>query len=213
MVRSCPRTRCSAGLVDDVAYEDQVDDKLRAGEQRRHLDGDDYARVSLASLGLNRGPRIAVIYAAGTINGGKSGYDPVNGAGRSAPTRSSSTSARRGATARCARSCCASTAPADRRSASDAIWRELMIAKTRARRPAARRVDVGSRRVGRLLHRDAGAGDRRAAVDAHRIDRHLRRQVRHRRRLREARRAHRVDEHRPARRDQLAGAPLQPRGS
>ena len=44
------------------------------------IDGDDYARVSPASLGLNRGPRIAVIYAAGTINGGKSGYDPVNGA-------------------------------------------------------------------------------------------------------------------------------------
>ena len=44
------------------------------------LDGDDYARVSPSSLGLNRGPRIAVIYAAGTINGGKSGYDPVNGA-------------------------------------------------------------------------------------------------------------------------------------
>ena len=42
-----PEDALRAGLVDDVAYEDQVDDKLRAGEQRRHLDGDDYARVSL----------------------------------------------------------------------------------------------------------------------------------------------------------------------
>src|SRR5436190_21107475 len=74
-----PEDALSAGLVDEVAYEDQVDDKLRAGEQRRHLDGDDYARVSLASLGLNKGPRIAVIYANGTINSGKNGYDPVNG--------------------------------------------------------------------------------------------------------------------------------------
>ena len=51
-----------------------------AAARRGHLDGDDYARVSLSSLGLNKGPRIAVIYAAGTINGGKNGYDPVNGA-------------------------------------------------------------------------------------------------------------------------------------
>ena len=76
-----PEDALRAGLVDDVAYEDQVDDKLRARRAApRDIDGDDYARVSLASLGLNRGPRIAVIYAAGTINGGKSGYDPVNGA-------------------------------------------------------------------------------------------------------------------------------------
>jgi len=45
----------------------------------RSVEGEDYARVNMTSLGLNRGPRIAVIYAAGTINSGKSGYDPVNG--------------------------------------------------------------------------------------------------------------------------------------
>src|SRR5829696_2888564 len=41
-----PEDALRAGLVDDVAYEDQVDEKLRAGEQRRRLDTDDYARVS-----------------------------------------------------------------------------------------------------------------------------------------------------------------------
>ena len=41
--------------------------------------------------------------------------------------------------------------------ASDAIWRELMIAQRGARRSADRRVDVRPGRVGRLLHRDAGA--------------------------------------------------------
>ena len=30
-----PEDALRAGLVDDVAYEDQVDEKLRAGEQRR----------------------------------------------------------------------------------------------------------------------------------------------------------------------------------
>src|SRR5215831_140961 len=57
-----PEEALRAGLVDDVLYEDQVDDRLRAGERRSRLDTDDYSRVSLASVGLNRGPRIAVIY-------------------------------------------------------------------------------------------------------------------------------------------------------
>src|SRR5262249_60094563 len=74
-----PEDALHAGFVDDVAYEDQVDDKLRGGEHHNRLDGDDYARVALTSVGLNHGPRIAVIYASGTITRGKSGYDPING--------------------------------------------------------------------------------------------------------------------------------------
>src|SRR5262245_20726879 len=74
-----PEDALRAGLIDDVAYEDQVEEKLRAGDRRDRIDSDEYARVSLNSLGLNRGPRIAVIHASGTITGGKSGYDPING--------------------------------------------------------------------------------------------------------------------------------------
>src|SRR6202049_2869368 len=70
-----PEEALRAGLVDDVVYEDQVDDKLASGRNGRHVEGDDYARVTTASLGLNAGPRIAVIYAAGTLNGGRGGYD------------------------------------------------------------------------------------------------------------------------------------------
>ena len=42
------RGRAARGLVDDVAYEDQVDDKLRAAASGDDatVDGDDYARVS-----------------------------------------------------------------------------------------------------------------------------------------------------------------------
>jgi len=130
-----PEDALAAGLVDEVAYEDQVDDKLRAGEQRRRLDGDDYARVSLSSLGLNRGPRIAVIYASGTINGGKSGYDPVNG-----PVLGSETlidyirQARRDSSVRAI--VLRIDSPGGSTTASDAIWRELVVAKTeRADRP------------------------------------------------------------------------------
>ena len=75
-----PEEALRAGLVDDVQYEDQVDTKLEGENNRRQIDGDEYARVSDTSLGLNRGPRLAIIYAAGTITSGKSGYDPVNGA-------------------------------------------------------------------------------------------------------------------------------------
>src|SRR5438094_1128826 len=75
-----PEDALRAGLVDDVMYEDQVEEKLGGRERAARMDGDDYARISLASLGLNKGPRIAVIYAAGAITSGKSGFDPVNGA-------------------------------------------------------------------------------------------------------------------------------------
>ena len=70
-----------AGLIDDVAYEDQLADKGRIplGKGTR-LEIDDYDRVSSTSVGLGRGPRIAVIYASGTIVSGRSGYDPMNGA-------------------------------------------------------------------------------------------------------------------------------------
>jgi protease-4 len=130
-----PEDALRAGLVDDVAYEDQVDDKLRAGEQRRQIDGDEYARVSASSLGLNRGPRVAVIYAAGTITGGKSGYDPVNGPLAGSETlvdyirQARHDSAVRAIVLRI-------DSPGGSATASDAIWRELMIARNeRADRP------------------------------------------------------------------------------
>jgi protease-4 len=130
-----PEDALHAGLVDDVAYEDQVDDKLRSGEQRRQIDGDEYGRVSASSLGLNKGPRVAVIYAAGTITGGKSGYDPVNGPVAGSETlveyirQARHDSAVRAIVLRI-------DSPGGSATASDAIWRELMIAKNeRADRP------------------------------------------------------------------------------
>jgi protease-4 len=118
-----------------VAYEDQVDDKLRAGETRRHLDGEDYARISLSSLGLNRGPRIAVIYAAGTITDGKSGFDPVNGAVAGSDTLIEYIrQARRDSSVKAI--VLRVDSPGGSASASDAIWRELMLTKNeRSDRP------------------------------------------------------------------------------
>ena len=130
-----PEDALRAGLVDDVAYEDQVDEELRGGEKRAHLDTDDYARVSLASVGLNKGPRIAVIYAAGTIASGKNGYEPLNGAVAGSDSlieyirQARRDSAVRAIVLRI-------DSPGGSTIASDAIWRELVITKTeRSDRP------------------------------------------------------------------------------
>jgi protease-4 len=130
-----PEEALRVGLIDDVAYEDQVDDKLRGSERRSQIDGDDYARINTTSLGLDRGPRIAVIHAAGAITGGKSGYDPFNGAAAGSDTlveyirRARRDSSVRAIVLRI-------DSPGGSASASDAIWRELMITRQeRADRP------------------------------------------------------------------------------
>ncbi len=76
-----PEEAVRAGLVDDVAYEDQLGERAKIPlEKERRLNLDEYNRVEPRSVGLNRGPRIAVLYASGTIVSGRSGYDPLNGA-------------------------------------------------------------------------------------------------------------------------------------
>ena len=69
----------SAGLVDAVAYEDQIDDsapvKGRDGSRATPT-----PEVPLRSLGLGAGPRIAVLYATGTIASGTSSFDSPTGA-------------------------------------------------------------------------------------------------------------------------------------
>ncbi len=130
-----PEDALNAGLIDDVAYEDQVDEKLRAGEHRERLDADDYARVSLKSLGLNRGPRIAVVYANGAITSGRSGYDPINGAVIGSDTLIEHIrQARKDSQVRAI--VLRVDSPGGSAAASDAVWRELMITKQeRADRP------------------------------------------------------------------------------
>ena len=123
-----PENALRLGLVDDVAYLDQVDEKAKG----RRVEGEDYARVSAASVGLNRGPRVAVIYAAGTINGGKSGYDPVNGAIAGSDTLIEYIrQVRRDTSIQAV--VIRIDSPGGSAPASDAIWRELMI--TRGERP------------------------------------------------------------------------------
>ena len=72
-----PDQAIELGLVDELAYEDQIDEDETF---RSRIEGDDYAGVSLRSVGLNDGPKVAVIYAVGVINTGGSRYDSSQGA-------------------------------------------------------------------------------------------------------------------------------------
>jgi protease-4 len=118
------------GLVDDVAYDDQVDAKVRPGAKAGvRVKDDDYAKVRAASVGLAGRSRIAVINAYGVINSGRSGIDPLNGA-----VVGSETLVEYIRKARKDRSIKAIVlhvdSPGGSTVASDVIWRELVQAST-----------------------------------------------------------------------------------
>ena len=64
-----------AGLVDALAYEDQLDDEAPV-QGTNTIDADDYQRADLARSGAGR---IALLYAVGTITSGESQFDSPTG--------------------------------------------------------------------------------------------------------------------------------------
>jgi protease-4 len=66
-----------AGLVDTLAYEDQLDDH-GAVSKSGTVEGERYGRARAASTPYGA-PRVAVVYVTGVINSGDGGYDPLNG--------------------------------------------------------------------------------------------------------------------------------------
>ena len=122
-----PEDAVRAGLIDDVAYEDELDDKARlATGTPRWLQDSDYRRVSSRSLGLNRGPRIAVLYAVGMISTGRSSDDSTQVLGSETVVES----------LRKARADSSIKAivlridsPGGSAIASDVIWREVMLTR------------------------------------------------------------------------------------
>lgn len=70
-----------AGLIDEVAYHDEVEKQMKAMLGYKESDQfsmvrAEYRDVSPESLGLNEGERIAVIYATGEIGSGRSENSP-----------------------------------------------------------------------------------------------------------------------------------------
>jgi protease-4 len=73
----------NAGMIDGAMYRDEVEKELKKRLGYKDSDdlhivrGSDYKRVSQESLGLNKGERIAVIYASGGIGSGRSSNSPT----------------------------------------------------------------------------------------------------------------------------------------
>jgi protease IV len=126
-----PEDAVRAGLVDDLAYQDEIDDKVQLGRGRINtLRQHEYRNVALNSLGLNRGPKIALIYAVGLISTGASNRDGGQVIG-------SDTMVEYIRKARADDSIRAIVlridSPGGSAIASDVIWREIML--TRDRKP------------------------------------------------------------------------------
>lgn len=68
----------TAGLVDALGYEDQIDDAAPV-LGTHEIDGDAYARVSVPAPSPAPGARIALLYAVGTIASGRSAFDTPGG--------------------------------------------------------------------------------------------------------------------------------------
>jgi protease-4 len=123
-----PEDAVRAGLVDDVAYEDELDDKVDLSNGRpRFIENDEYRQVSATSLGLNKGPRIAVIYAVGLIASGKSSYDGAQQVVGSDTIVEYLRKARADGSIRAI--VLRIDSPGGSAIASDVIWREVMLTK------------------------------------------------------------------------------------
>ena len=124
-----PEEAVRHGLVDGLAYEDELTDRLAlADSELKRLSYADYRRVNPRSLGLNRGPQIALVYAVGMITFGGSGTD-VTGS----EVLGSETLVRAIRDARTDGSIQAIImridSPGGAAIASDIIWRELTLAR------------------------------------------------------------------------------------
>jgi protease-4 len=132
-----PEDALRAGLVDDLAYLDQVDDRVpemrpASGELKR-VEGSDYQRISPRSVGIRPRSRIAVLYAVGVIASGKSSFDPVNGGVVGSDTLVEQIRLMR-ADDTIKAIVLRVDSPGGSSVASDVIWRELMI--TRDEKPS-----------------------------------------------------------------------------
>jgi protease-4 len=115
-----------AGLIDTLAYEDQLDDH-GAMSKSGMVEGGDYARVRQRPGGRGR-PRVAVVYVSGIINSGEGGFDPLNGAvAGSTRLVKALRSARADPNVRAI--VLRIDSPGGSSTASDVIWRELVVTR------------------------------------------------------------------------------------
>ena len=124
-----PTDALASGLVDGLIYADEIKRQPPFDEVDWRVIADrDYRGVSLGSLGLNQGARVAVVYAVGTINSGSSGIDLTGGEVLGSETLVSALRAAkdddsvRAIVLRI-------DSPGGSAVASDVIWREVLLTK------------------------------------------------------------------------------------
>jgi protease-4 len=172
-----PEDAVRAGLVDDVAYEDEIDDKVQLAKGKvNYLTELEYRHVSAHRGDLRDGcdclRRQQLRLAIGS--GGGRGHD-----GRFAA---------KGTRGLVHQGDCASHRQSGR--LGDRLGRHLARSHVDTQRQAAGGVDVRRRGFGRVLHRDAGPRHRGRARHAHGLHRGRHAEVRDRRHAEKARHEH-----------------------
>ncbi len=118
------------GLVDELAYEDELLARLAPDDDEPStIDAAAYRRVSARSLGLGGGPRIAVVYAEGPILMGSAGGS-LPGMAQIVGSRSTSRAVRQAREDDSIEAIVLRVnSPGGDATASDIIWRELVLAR------------------------------------------------------------------------------------
>ncbi len=114
----------AAGLVDELLYEDELGQLLKVGGKKLgRVRLADYSRFSPSNLGLERGRRVALIYAQGPIVVGEGGYRVIG-------SRTLSSWLRKAREDRSIEAIVLRVdSPGGSAVASDVIWREVTLAK------------------------------------------------------------------------------------
>jgi protease-4 len=118
------RQALEAGLVDELVYADELDDRLKGAEK---VTPGRYVKAS-RGLGFDGRPKIALVYAVGTIVPGEGGQGPLGGRYVGSDTLARALrEARRDSGIRAI--VLRIDSPGGSGTASDVIWREVELAK------------------------------------------------------------------------------------
>ena len=118
-----PRDALARGLVDGLLYEDELLERLaEGGEPLEPLSLADYRRVDPASLGLGDGPKLALVHVVGTITHGRS----AGGTAGAATLMEAVRAAREDEDIEAL--VVRINSPGGSATASDLIWREIVLA-------------------------------------------------------------------------------------
>ena len=67
-------------LIDGIKYREELNNIMNGNEDDLHkIDASDYSRISPSSVGMEKGPKVAVIYCSGLITDGEDGGDFLTG--------------------------------------------------------------------------------------------------------------------------------------